>query len=66
MRDGFLGRGLARGTGNANHGLRPKPPHTRRQCLQGDQRILDRNQPGLRGVTRALIVTDNGGYGTSL
>src|ERR1700704_2864053 len=59
MSDSLLSGGLTRRTGYADDGLSPKAPHARGQRLQGNERIFDRKQRRVHGVTGVLILAND-------
>ena len=64
--DGFFGGGLAGGSGHADQRLAPQAADRGAQGLQSDQRVVDRQQPGLYRIARQLVLADDCGHGALL
>src|SRR5215472_1633366 len=57
---GVLGGGLTHGTGDREGGLAPEAAHGRSESLQGEQRVIDREQAALDGIAGEMILANNG------
>ena len=65
MRNRFFRCCFASRAGDSNNGFSPQTTHARSQCLQGNQRVVDRDQASFRGVPCQLILAHNRCYGTA-
>ena len=61
-RNRFLGGGLARRTGDRDHGLVPHPAHGAANCLQRNQRVGDGDDAALIAEARRLANVHHGAH----